>query len=294
MPKAGVVKSISMAVPTAFNLRLLSSQPSTRAVADSVALALFDAPPPWVGPDWTTKFEVTWVPTPRHKARGSSTTNPSRQRVLKEMAKPRPGEVVATGFTFHPPEPGASGETESTYQKLIWGSHFRSEVLARNVGVDGLADPAMGPWALDYTSAVLSLAPLCAPSAAWFGTYNRHPFTFDRIEPDTVPGYGWLVTLPSRLVARLGAVESCPAELVRTVVTPDGDEVTVFVLTPAPAQVTEPLLREWRGFLAPVLDDNRLEQRTAAFTATAGMSPWQFHLPPMMLADDWPTPPSHA
>ncbi|MEN9646075.1 MAG: hypothetical protein RL238_2744 [Actinomycetota bacterium] len=273
-----------MTTSTTFMFELRSSDPSERSVADALALAIFDAPPPWVGSDWTTKFEVTYVPSPRHKARGSTTTNPKRTRVLGEMAKPRPGDVIATGFSFSPPD----GGDRTTSQHSLWSKWFLSDLTALDIGADGYTNPAMGPWALEHAATVLSLAPECRPSASWFGRYSRHPYLHDRIVPDTVPGYGWLVTMPSRLLHRLGSIDSSPAALSRVVPTPNGDEAAAFVLTAAPSEVTDELLREWRQYLRPVLNDNRLAERTAAFQRSAELFGVHHERPPMILADDWP------
>lgn len=271
-------------------LELQSEQDSTRAVANELALAVFDERPPWIGSQWTTKFKVGYVPTPRSKPRSSTTTNPTRARVVSEMAKPKPGEIFSTGFTFEPP----TGGDRSTFIHTTWGRGFGFVMHAHDIGDHAVDDPELGAWLLRTVARVLELAPPCRPAAAWFGAYPTHPYCYGSPDPDRLPGYGWLVTLPSRLVDLLGgqrALERCPAELRATVTPPDGDPVAVLVLTATARNANDARLQAWRRFLAPVLADNRLIERSEMFARALASHPWQYDVPPMVLHDDWPKKP---
>lgn len=279
-----------VATPQFLGFELQSAEDSTRLVANELALAVLDDRPPWIGSDWNTRFNVDYVPTPRSKPRGSTTTNPTRARVMAEMAKQRPGEIISTGLTFEPPE----GGDRSTFIHTTWDRGFRFVMHAHDIGNDAVENPELGAWLLRTVARVLELAPPCDPAAAWFGAYPTNPYRFGPPDPDRLPGYGWLVTLPTSLLDLLGgppALDRCPAELRTTVTPPDGHPVAVLVLTAIARDVNDTLLHAWRGFLAPVLADSRLSERSEMFARAVASHPWQYDVPPMILHDDWPTKP---
>lgn len=139
---------------TAFAIELRSPTAVARDVANQIVLAVYDSPPPWVKPDWTTMSGDTWIPAPGAKARGSSTNSPSRGRIRAEMAKARPGVVIGVGLEYQP----ADATRGWTTLDMVMEDGFTASLRADLDDAD-LADPALGPWVLDFVLNVVALVP---------------------------------------------------------------------------------------------------------------------------------------
>ena len=141
---------------TAFAIEIRSSEPISRDVANQIVLGVYDAPPPWVRADWTTMSGDTWVSAPGSRARGSSTNSPSRGRIRAEMAKSRPGVVIGTGLEYQPSDATRGWTTVDVSLKGGFTASLRAVL-----GDEDLADPALGPWVLDFVSNIVALVPGC-------------------------------------------------------------------------------------------------------------------------------------
>lgn len=270
-----------------FQIDIRSPLASTRASSKELILKFWEDPPPWVPPHWETSFTIGYVPSPRSKARTSSTRRPTEKRIRAAMAKERPGEVFSVGCNYV-----GTGEGIS-FVSMSWPTWTHFTVAAHGITEASLRDPRFGPWVSRALTRVIEAVPDLARAFTWFGHDNRPPYLF-RQDMGLVPGYSWATVLTPAAIAELGGIEVVrrgSASIVSAVDAPDGSTYAVVVLTDAPADVTDSQLREWRELLRPVLPPNYRDERTQVFMAAIDTHPWQFDRPPMILADDWPEPP---
>lgn len=298
-----------MANPNIYQCELWTAPASSVGEAAASAFkTLLEEPPMWVANPEPRRLVVGRQRTPTSKVRATLRTTPT-ERDIGELQADKSDSLVGASLDWAPGSEQAhldSGEPMWTTFAVHQGDSREDWPAGRGVQTwdcQGYVGHELDSEA--FGESVLQLASLMARSAGsvwWgyggFGLYRGVP-PYVRGNPhfasDTsVPGYGYVTFLGPRVVEIIGgssALEQAPVDLMREVTTRSGEKCVVTVLANAPTAVDENRLRSWKRFLEPVLPVESPRLRVEGFERLR-IQPEdpQAALPPMLLAEDWPSP----
>ena len=183
---------------------------------------------------------------------------------------------------------GCEGHRIRKLGASIYGGRV-SWTLSADLTLDALDSPELG-----RAVNALMVSIVGAATVIGGGGHMEYasPYTYSstqRAASGLVLSYSWCLLLPAEVLRSLGGarvvMEQAPVDSIIEVRDLGGEECLVVLLTDTVASMTEPRLRAWKEFLAPVLVPRPVRPHVDVMYSKRGI---ELMKPPYFLDEDWP------